>query len=61
MTADGYGTCYAQLEGRMNVVISAWRSCQETSAGKFRDTLARTLCDLRAVCLSASGGANAKL
>jgi len=54
MTANGYGACYALLEGRMNIVISTWRSCEETSACKFRDTLVRTLCDMRAVCLGSA-------
>ena len=27
MTPDGYGACYALLEGRINIGVSAWRSC----------------------------------
>ena len=47
MTADGYGCCYAMLEGRMNVCITTWRSCKDTSATAFRDALAKALVDMR--------------
>jgi len=47
MTPDGYGVCYAQMEGRMNMMITTWRSCEHTSAAKFRDVLVSTLIDMR--------------
>jgi len=52
MTADGYGACYAQLEGRMNVIITARHSCAETSACRFRSTLVDVLCEMRSLCLA---------
>jgi len=51
MTADGYGVCYAQLESRMNVMITSWKSCAATSSDAFRDTLVKTLVEMRALCL----------
>ena len=59
MTADGYGVCYAQLENRMNLMITCWRSCAETDADAFRDTLARTLVDMRALCTRVAEAAEA--
>ena len=53
MTPDGYGVAYAQLESRMNILITAWHSCAETSAAKFRDELTRTLIEMRTVCTAA--------
>ena len=50
MTADGYGVCYTQLESRMNLIISCHRSCAETCAVAFRDTLTKTLVELRTLC-----------
>ena len=41
------GVCYAQMEGRMNMMITTWRSCEHTSAAKFRDVLVSTLIDMR--------------
>jgi hypothetical protein len=63
MTKDGYGVCYAQLENRMNIVITAWHSDEQTSAARFREMLSRTLMDMRALCTSAGGAsaASAKL
>ncbi len=65
MTADGYGACYALLENRMNVIITTWHSCPETSATAFRDALAKTLVEMRALCVRVAskdtGGASAKL
>ena len=52
MTKDGYGACYAMLESRINLIITSWRSCPETSSDAFRDTLARTLVDMRNLCTS---------
>ncbi len=53
MTADGYGVCYSMLEGRMNLAITAWRSCADTSATKFHDALAEALTEMRAMCSEA--------
>lgn len=49
MTDDGYGVCYAQLEGRMNVAITAWRSCAETDPKQFRLALFKSLCDMQQI------------
>ena len=36
MTADGYGVCYSfPGDGRMNIFVTAWRSCAETDAAAF--------------------------
>ena len=51
MTKDGYGVCYAQLEGRMNLMVTAWRSCEETSAKRFSEILSQTLVDMRSLCM----------
>lgn len=56
MTADGYGVCYAMLESRMNVIVTTWHSCAETSASRMRDTIAQALCDMRTMCISAGAG-----
>ena len=53
MVADGYGVCYSQLEGRMNVGITAWRSCDHTSAAQFRDALSGALVDMGRACADA--------
>ena len=34
----------------MNIMITTWRSCAETSAASFRDTLVRTLVEMRDLC-----------
>ena len=56
MTADGYGCCYSMLEGRMNIMITTWHSCKETSAKLFRDTLVKTLIEMRG--LGAASGSS---
>ena len=61
MTADGYGVCYAQLEGRMNLMLTAWRSCEETSAIRLRDTLEACLIDMRGLGARAAAAASSKL
>jgi len=61
MTADGYGVCYAQLENRMNVGITAWRSCEATCPIKFRATLEHALRELHSVCVDAAAAAESKL
>lgn len=57
MTADGYGICYAMLEGRLNVSITAWRSCEETCASKMREALSEALVDMMQLCGVASPAA----
>jgi hypothetical protein len=57
MTADGYGICYAMLEGRLNVSITAWRSCAETCAEKMREALSEALVDMMQLCVIASPAA----
>merc|ERR1719263_2438216 len=52
MTADGYGVCYALLEGRMNISVSAWRACDATDALRFKHGIAQALVDLRALCVA---------
>ncbi|KAL1525325.1 hypothetical protein AB1Y20_020186 [Prymnesium parvum] len=61
MTPDGYGVCYAQLEKRMQISITAWRSCPETSPTLFRETLAAALCELQEVCIQATTANASKL
>jgi len=56
MTADGYGVCYAMLESRMNVMVTAWNSCTDTSAARMRAAIAQALCDMRTMCISAEAG-----
>jgi hypothetical protein len=46
MTADGYGVCYAMLDGRMNIAITSWHSCAHTCSDRMRETLSATLCDM---------------
>ena len=58
MTADGYGVCYAMLEGRMNVMITSWRSCEVTSSSRFREMLVKTLVEMRELCVGVVGGAS---
>ena len=54
MTSDGYGVCYAMLEGRMNIAISAWRSDASTSADAMHGALTRSLNDMAAMCIAAA-------
>ena len=62
MTADGYGCCYALMEGRMNLVITSWRSCAETSAAAFAQTLSKVLVEMRQMCINSGDAAtNSKL
>uniref|UniRef100_A0A7S3BKK9 Choline/carnitine acyltransferase domain-containing protein n=1 Tax=Haptolina ericina TaxID=156174 RepID=A0A7S3BKK9_9EUKA len=61
MTPDGYGVCYAQLERRMNLAITTWRSCPETCADKFRTILATSLCDMYSMCTTANAEGGSKL
>ena len=62
MTADGYGACYTMLETRMNIIITTWRSCPETSAAAFREMLSKVLIEMRALCTRvASAEAGAKV
>ena len=61
MTADGYGVCYSMLEGRMNIMITTWHTCAETSAAAFRDVLVKALVDMRDLGASASEAAGSKL
>lgn len=61
MTPDGYGLCYSQLEKRMTVSITAWRSCAETCPSKLRDSLSLALCELRDVCVKATVQEKSKL
>ena len=58
MTPDGYGVCYAMLEGRMNISVSAWRDCKDTDAARFKAGIARALLDLRSVCIAAATHSN---
>ena len=32
MAPDGYGVCYAMLEGKINISVTAWRDCAEARA-----------------------------
>jgi hypothetical protein len=57
MTADGYGICYAMLEGRLNASITAWRSCEETCAARMREALSEALVDMMQLCGVASPAA----
>ena len=61
MTADGYGVCYSMLEGRMNVMITSWKSCPETSSTRFRDTLSQVLMDMRELCTNVAAASSSKL
>ena len=61
MTPDGYGVCYAQLENRMNVGITAWRSCEETCPVKFRAMLSAVLCELHDICVQSVAAEPSKL
>ena len=57
MTADGYGVCYAMLEGRMNVAVTAWRSEPTTCADRMHDALIDALVDMQLMCKDAGAGA----
>jgi hypothetical protein len=59
MTPDGYGVCYSMLEGRMNVMISSWRSCDDTSSTALRTTLSKTLIDMGELCARVASQATA--
>jgi hypothetical protein len=61
MTADGYGCCYAMLEGRMNIMVTTWKSCAHTSAATFSDVLAKALVDMRDLGTAAAAAAGSKL
>lgn len=58
MTADGYGVCYSMLEGRMNVMITSWKSCNETCSSRFRDILSQVLVDMRELCTSVTSASS---
>ena len=50
MTPDGYGVCYAMLEGRMNVAITSWRSDPDTCSDRMHAALSQAMCDMQALC-----------
>ena len=53
MTPDGYGACYALLEGRINIGVSAWRSCALTDCAKFARSIEGALRDTMAFAVAA--------
>ena len=53
MTPDGYGACYALLEGRINIGVSAWRSCALTDCAKFARSIEGALRDTMALVVAA--------
>jgi len=56
MTHDGYGVCYAMLEGRINISVSAWHSCAETCARVFARSIETSLQDMQRLCEAAGDG-----
>lgn len=52
MFDDGYGVCYAFQPDRINFSISAYHTCPDTSAAKYRRCLESALLEMRALCLS---------
>jgi len=53
MTADGYGVCYAMLEGRLNMSITTWRDCAATDAKAMANELCSCLCEMMRLCVDA--------
>ena len=45
----------------MNIMITTWHTCAETSAAAFRDVLVKALVDMRDLGASASEAAGSKL
>ena len=54
LVSDGYGVCYNPRAADMLFPCSALRSCPTTSAPAFRDSLERSLLDMRALALQHS-------
>lgn len=57
MTNDGYGLCYALLENRMNIAITAWRSNEKTDAHRLCDAMSKALLDVASMCTAAAAEA----
>jgi carnitine O-acetyltransferase len=51
--SDCYGCCYNPRENKIFFTVSAYNSCNETSARKFADELSRALLDLRQLLIDA--------
>ncbi|KAK2174837.1 hypothetical protein NP493_772g02027 [Ridgeia piscesae] len=49
---DGYGFCYNPMADHMNFSVSAWRSCSETSAARFEESITTALTDAQQLLLS---------
>ncbi|TMW62458.1 hypothetical protein Poli38472_005076 [Pythium oligandrum] len=52
MYTEGYGVCYALQPDRINVSITAYHACEETSAAEFKRHLESALLDMAELCLS---------
>ncbi|RLN32746.1 hypothetical protein BBJ28_00001957 [Nothophytophthora sp. Chile5] len=52
MYNEGYGVCYALQPDRINVSITAYHVCKETSAATFKRFLETALLDMVDLCLS---------
>lgn len=49
---DGYGVCYNPMENHINLAVSAFRSCPDTSAARLAQALHQALLDLQELALS---------
>jgi hypothetical protein len=52
MYNEGYGICYALQDDRINVSITCYHVCKETSAAEFKRTLELALLEMAELCLS---------
>lgn len=44
---NGYGVCYNPMSDHINFAISAFKSCEETSAARLAEAVQRALLDMR--------------
>jgi len=58
MTKDGYGVCYAMLEGRMNLSITSWRTDPQTDSDAMAASITASLCDLMKLCAQTAAPAS---
>uniref|UniRef100_A0A7S0IZG6 Choline/carnitine acyltransferase domain-containing protein n=1 Tax=Calcidiscus leptoporus TaxID=127549 RepID=A0A7S0IZG6_9EUKA len=61
MTPDGYGVCYAMLEGRMNFSVTSWRDCEQTNSDAMVESITWSLIEMMRLCNDASTAPSSKL
>lgn len=47
VVANGYGVCYNPMNDHINFAVSAFKSCEETSAARLAGAVQDALLDMR--------------